>query len=347
MGDLIYTALQCFALPADSGAYVAVDPGTMFVCRVDVEVPGSFYVLKRFNLYAPEFVFTGKGKAEGSSLPMVLISKQLLAGPMRSLLSNVRSRRDMPLELAELSESRIREIFELFQNQSDISDVTTAAEQNALIFLLFGMAEMPLLSDELHDRAIEIMKEPSDVKRYDDLTVFVTFLPIETHCFLNEICQQFGGILPVEANRAMAVGLITQLLFEHPKDRDLETNFVSFLLMVSQWLFRFPARPGRKLMVYGEQLILFDGIGEITYEGPTDISIDDAKDFPADRNSAELLKRYLAPQTAPAPPAEELDLSALNNEIKELYDMIYPAEPGEGETDIFIPSKFDEIFVSH
>jgi hypothetical protein len=343
--DLIAIAVQCFNLTLTEGeALLALDPTTTDVLPVDTPVTPSLIILKRFNLFLSDVVFTATAEHDAAQFRIIFLSKKIIADPMKSLLTGARARREQPLEFAALSEDRIRTFFSAFQSSPDISGIATVAEQNSLLFLLFGASGRPLLSEAMHDRALGIMREKSDLKKYIELQVFTVYLSIETHCILNEICQLFAGIC--QSNRSTVINLLAKMLFPASKEEKTEKEFVSFLLMCGPFLFRFPARPGRKLVSVGDRLVFVDGPAAITFEGTFDLGkAAGAKDFRVDTSVPELVKALgQAARERVAAPEQAASVKELNQELLEAMWLLVKYEGSAIDASSVIDLPFDQVF---
>jgi hypothetical protein len=109
------------------------------------------------------------------------------------------------------------------------------------------------------------MSEPHDLRKYELLTLFIQFLPMETHVILSNITVMYNRVNPT--GRERLVGLLTDLLFRDPVNPALERDFVSFLLICAPALFAFPPRAGRQFRIAGERIIVVDEGVARSYEG--------------------------------------------------------------------------------
>jgi hypothetical protein len=194
VSSLLSVASQVFNISTADESLVAFDPATLLLLSVEAETFPPTIILKRFHLYSPELAFTATADLGEARFSLYPLPKAILAEPVKKLLSTIqgllRRFRDKPLEFAELSEDRLKE---LLKPQPEGPEITTG-EQNSLLFLLFGTNEKPMVPEVLHDRILRLMQEPSPVKKFDDLWCILVLLPLQTHCFLSEISQLYGGI---------------------------------------------------------------------------------------------------------------------------------------------------------
>jgi hypothetical protein len=317
LGDLIYIASQCFSFSIVDECYIAVDSATMVVLHVDDPVTAPLIVLKRFHLYSANLTFASSISIGRVAMPMITLPKVLLAAPIKSLLSGKRGEKGTePLQFAEIAEDRLKVLLK------DTS-LATPAEQNSLLFLLFGTNEKPMFSEVLHKQIITIASQPSDAKKFEDLLVLLLFLPIHVHCFLSEISLPYGGLLPLESNRVTVNAIIRQLLFGDSETEAVEAEFVSFLMMCSKWLFKLQRSPEAKLFIDGDRLVLVDGKAAMTASGPCPVPAG-KKEFATDQDVPELALEFVDGLAAPAgpPPGKPADFSTLNQELKDFAELL-------------------------
>jgi hypothetical protein len=345
VGDLIQAATDCFYLELMKMRYIVVDPKRMVVCPVDTMVSETFYVLKRANFYSSEMVFSGQAAIDEAvaACPIFLVSKFLVAPPMKALLSLIRGRHDSGFELVPIKEDRLRTIMTGYAKSQDLSKTTSLSDQNNLLFLLFGSNDLPLLSPRLHAILLDAMAEESDVVKFQKICALILWLPFETHVMLSEMGLTFGGALASEKARATVVRLIGELLFSERIDRVAEDAFVAFVLVCSQWLFGYPPKKGRQLRRAGTQLVLVDGATVITCDGKAcKLAISATEPFEASRDFAQYLTKAQAPQEGKLPQLRE---------FTELNERVAAARGTVGEhtrekvEDAFTVFDFDSLFV--
>jgi hypothetical protein len=260
----------------------------MKVMRTDSLVSGLVFLLKPANLFLPGLVFSGDILVDVSGVSVQIFSSMLIPPNLKGLMSHVRGRRTTKMEFAQLDAGRMRDLVRTYANSRSIASVVSVAEQNTLVFLLFGSNPQSYLSDRMHRMAIDIGREANDTRKYDMLVRFAVYLPFETHTFMREMGLAFSGIIPDETKHVITK-LITGILFREPIDPQAELDFVAFSLLCSQWIFEFKSGTERKLRQAGDQLIVFEQKVGMTYQGKTDIPMKSTKEFKTKREMAAIL----------------------------------------------------------
>jgi hypothetical protein len=268
VSELIYYALQALNLEISGGQmYLILDPKGQSLCRLDEEIPAQrVLVLKRANPFASPFVFTGKISEDFPDVPVLLLSKWILAEPMKRLTFAIRRDHDANLQLTEFTDERLKAVMNLYEKGGDaITTGLSAAERNSLVFLLFGSGPEPLVFPPLHRFVLDIMAEANDLKKYELLMLFVLFLPIETHAAISELILIYDTLSP--AGRDRIIALIAHLLFRSPINPAAERDFVAFLLLFAPFLFGHPVKASREFRLSGDRLVVVDGGVPMTYQG--------------------------------------------------------------------------------
>jgi hypothetical protein len=328
-----------------STRYVVVDPKRMVVCPVDTMVSESIFVLKRANFYSSEIVFSGQAAIDEAvaACPIFLVSKFLVAAPMKALLSLIRARHESNFELMPIKEDRLRTIIGQYMKSQDLSKTTSLSDQNNLLFLLFGSNHLPLLSPQLHKILLEAMGEDSDVAKFQKLYALILWLPFETYVMLSEMGLTFGGAFGSEKVRSTVVRLIGELLFSKRIDRTAEDGFVAFVLVCSQWFFGYPPKRGRQLRRVGTRLVVVDGPTTITCDGKTcTLAISATEPFDAPRDFAQYVTKAPTPQEGKGPQIPEF--VELNERDAAAREKVGDHTRDKTE-DAFTVFDFDSLFV--
>jgi hypothetical protein len=295
VGDLLYWAIRCFNLPLDPNPYIAVDPVSLAVARIDSRISYSSLVLKSTNFYAPGLVFSADSFSPTPGVDLTMLSKFLISPQLKMLLSSIRRHQSSAFQVTELSDSRMSELIDIYQTSADISKDLSETEQRTLLLLLFSSNDKPFLSERLHRLALTAISSLEDGTKFELTLAFIAVIPVETYIFLSEISLTYGSIPPLLQNAAIAATLVGELIFSPSIDRDAEIRFTTFLLICSQWLFKFPSKPDRHIRISGSQIVVFDRTLAMTLEGPTDIEMDATSPFVPSRSLEEVLKSLPRP----------------------------------------------------
>jgi hypothetical protein len=268
IGELTKAALQCHSLPfTDGETYQLIDLKSQTFCKTDEYPAGVIFVLKRARPFASDLVFTGKIAAKVQAAHLSLISKLLIADPMKSLLRELRKHNDNAMEFAQFTAPRLNELMQLYQ-KGELGKQQPIAELNSLFFILFGASPEPLVPRALHELALAAIDKPDDPSRCNTSIVFLMSLPFETHTALTEILATYEKTQGPARERLIVA--LTEFLFPESINLDQERRFVSFLLIVGPAILGLPAH-GSELRIHGDTIILFDGKNKLSREGPVDV----------------------------------------------------------------------------
>jgi hypothetical protein len=126
--DLISLLLDCFilSLASEDDQYQMFDPSSRLPCQV----------------------FNGRYSNELPIADISVVSKIILSNTVSIFLTDLRARRDLTVEVIELSLSKLTEIVPLYVKE-EVKMLSTP-ELTSLLFLLYHSGPTPLVSPELH-----------------------------------------------------------------------------------------------------------------------------------------------------------------------------------------------------
>lgn len=278
---VIRLAIETMCLPYENDVmYVGYDPESDAILAMDCQVKCDFVVLKRLKMDDSKFLFspstfTGDDRVPIMRLPT--LSKQLLAPPVKLLLSKVKTQRTAQLELAKLDSDRMKELLTSVVNGGELKD-TTVGEQNALLFAMLMQKKEQFIPVKLHQMIVRAMAKQSDVEIFRQVQLAIDLLPLHTHIVVLELCQCFTS-QNLAMHKNILEQLLTKILFKNSMDQAAELKFVSFLTVFTPWLLKFPARPSRKLRVHGHKLIIFDNDNPFDLQGPVNVALSDTQEL--------------------------------------------------------------------
>jgi hypothetical protein len=277
ISNLIFLAIECFSLTISSeGAqYQMLDSTRRVICKIDDDIPSGVLVLKRSNPFCSDIVFNCRINDDILNTGLSVVSKLILSSSMISLLSALRNRRDLTMELVELPTARLKEIMPLYA-KGEVGELASS-ELTSLLFLLCDSGPEPLMSPELHRFSLAVLAEPLDAVKCSRLLGFVMSLPLETHIVIGEIVLLFGRL--VGESRERLVHVLAEVFFPGSNTVEKDRLFMSLLLMCGPELFAFPMRPERMLRLFGERVVLFEENVVRNYEEVINVEMSETVEF--------------------------------------------------------------------
>lgn len=188
----------------------------------------------------------------------------------------------------------------------------------------------------MHQRAIEIGREPDEVIRFDRLRLYVAFLPFVTHVALSQLILTYAGAIVDDRARRTVVAYITGLIFRPAIDRVAERSFISFLLLFGDWVLTVP--PAEQLFASEDKRLyrVKDNI-VLGCDGPSEIEREKLQPLTRLPDLQELV--FIATKRPRVP-----DLTVFH----EMADRLQAAKAAVWEIcprDPFGPCDFDQLFV--
>ena len=296
---LLKTAISCFSIPISSSYYVLFDPVNNCIIPLQKPCNSRLLVIKSFAFTTQSVAFNVNAfpnLQHEELLEISILSDLVFKKPLLKMFDNIKSRSlENSFQICQMSPAQIEKGFK-FLNGEDIE--LSPIEENSLLLMVLCSSHEPFIPRNLHEFAILIMQSQNDVEIIEMISVFLTYLPLESHMVYLELAQIFGGAANISAYRNHIMLVLTRIFFRRTINQELELKFILYLFTFYQLFIGSCLKPARvsEVRVFQEKLILYERYGHgyvsLRPEGLVNISYNATTPFSMDLQINKLLLKY-------------------------------------------------------